>query len=307
MLSKFDILKELGKGICVYPLNLDNIKENSLNLCAGEFAWSTESCTVYYNENEIDKNKRFSINKDAKHDKQLSLQKGHSAIACDSNDNKYIIILPLATTLIETKEVLSVSNYIGGTYHSKVGMVSKGLGHIGTMVGPNFSGDSLIAFHNTTKNLIVLKTGDSFVSVVFHYLNTPYTYMNPTLSGHTDKFAELGLYVSEDDASLLNQDWKKKFVDVCRKMCESSEYKTLQKKLKEQQQRKFKKYFCKKNIIISLITITILVALFILALVIDNRAGNTTWTDRFFNVGCSGIIVAVITGLIKLLKDNANK
>ena len=69
---------------------------------------------------------------------------------------------------METKEVLSLNNYIGGTYHAKVGIVSKGMGHIGTMIGPNFSGDSLIAFHNVSDDLIVLKVGESFVSVVFH-------------------------------------------------------------------------------------------------------------------------------------------
>lgn len=307
MLSKFDILNELGKGICVYPLNLDNIKENSINLCAGEFAWTTISSDVYCDESDFDKNKRFSLHQDSTHNKKISLKQGHSAIVSDSLNNKYIILFPLATTLIETKEVLSVNSYIGGTYHSKVGMVSKGLGHIGTMVGPNFSGDSLIAFHNTSRNLIVLKVGDSFLSVVFHYLDTPYTHINPTSSGHTDKFSGLGLYVTEEQSAVLNQDWKKKFEEVCMKMCNSSEYKLLQQQLREQKYKSLKKYFCKKNVFISLIVLVVLVALYIVARYFDKSTGNTIWTDRYFNVGCSGIFIAIISGILKYFKNNANR
>lgn len=186
-------------------------------------------------------------------------------------------------------------------------MVSKGLGHIGTMVGPNFSGDSLIAFHNTSRNLIVLKTGDSFISVVFHYLDTPYTHINPTSSGHTDKFSELGLHVTEEQSTILNQDWKKKFEDVCTKMRNSSEYKLLQQQLREQKNKTIRKYFCKKNIFTSLITFAVLVALYFAAYYFDKSSGNTIWTDRYFNVGCSGIFIAIISGIFKYFKDNAKR
>lgn len=104
----------------------------------------------------------------------------------------------MSTILIEIEEVLAVNNNIGGTYHSKVRLVSKGLGHIGTVVGPNFSGESLLAFHNISDQLIILKPGESFVSVIFYYLKTPYTELNPTTSGYTDKFARLGLKVTEE-------------------------------------------------------------------------------------------------------------
>lgn len=304
MLSKFDIFKELGNGICVYPLILDNIKENSINLCAGEFAWTTISSDIYVDEKEYDKNKRFSLQPDNTHNKKVSLEKGHSAILDDSKNSKYILMLPLSTTLIETQEVLSVSSYIGGTYHSKVGIVSKGIGHIGTMVGPNFSGDSLIAFHNTSQNLIVIKTGDSFVSVVFHYLNTPYTYINPTTSGHTDKFSELGLYVSEEQSGILNQDWKKNFNEVNKKMCHSAAYEELQKNLKEQKNKKLKNFFCKKNIMVLLVTIISMSSLYIIAYYIDKNNNNSIWTDRYFSVGCSGIFIVILSGIFKYLKSN---
>ncbi len=304
MLSKHDILNELGKGLCIYPFKESNIKENSINLCSSEFAWTTISHDIFVDEQEKDKNKKFSLKQDNRHNRRIKLEARDSAVI-ESKGEKYIILLPLSTTLIETQEVLSVSSYIGGTYHSKVGMVSKGLGHIGTMVGPNFSGDSLIAFHNTSSDLIVIKVGESFVSVVFHYLDTPYKPKNPTVSGHTDKFLDLGLNVTEEQLAVLNEDWKKDFEQVRRRMCKSDEYEELKAQLKEQKNEKFKKYFCKKNIIASVITISLLAVLLIIAIIIDNKTGETTWTNRYIEVGCSGIVVTIITWLIKYLKNNA--
>ena len=304
MLSKFDILNELGKGICIFPLTEDNIKENSINLSASEFAWATISSDIYLDENEPDKDKKFSLKQDNNHNKKITI-KAHNSAVVENGKNKYILLLPFSTTLIETKEVLSVNSYIGGTYHSKVGMVSKGLGHIGTMVGPNFSGDSLIAIHNTSQDLVVIKVEDTFVSVVFHYLDTPYTPNNPTISGHTDKFAKLGLVVSEEQLAILNADWKKNFDEVRFKMCESDEYGKLKAKVKKQKNEKLKKYFCKKNLLISFITAFVLIGLFVAASIVDKNAGNTLWTDRYINVGCSGIIIAIVSFVLKYMKNNA--
>lgn len=303
MLSKFDILNELGKGISIYPLNENNIKENSINLSASEFAWATKSVDIFVDETESDPNKKFSLKQKESHNKKVTIKKQNSAVVEDGGE-KFIVLLPLSTTLIETKEVLAVNNYIGGTYHSKVGMVSKGLGHIGTLVGPNFSGDSLIALHNISSKLIVIKVGDTFVSVVFHYLNTPYNHNNPTISGHTDKFSELGLYISEKEASILNEDWKKSFKEVSYRMCKTEEYNSLKKKIKEQKNEKLKKYFCKKNILIVSITIIFLIGLYILSSIVDKNAGNHLWTDRFINVGCSGIIIAIISCVVKYIKND---
>lgn len=304
MLSKIDILNEIGKGICVFPLDTNNIKENSLNLCAGEFAWATSTKEIYYDHDENDKNLKFSLSKDTKYTKKIIIEKGKSAIVHD-NGKKYILLLPYSTTLIETQEVLSVGNYIGGTYHSKVGLVSKGLGHIGTMVGPNFSGDSLIAIHNISDGLVVLNVGDSFVSVVFYYLNTPNILANPAVSGHTDKFAELGLTVSEDESKVLNEDWKKKFEEVCKKMCNSKPYKELQKELKQKKMEVIRTYINKRNILILLCTIIFFALTYHISVYLDAKSGQHIWADRFFNVGFSGIFIVAINWVVKLLKNNS--
>lgn len=305
MLSKFDIQKELGKGICVFPLDLDNIKENSINLCAGDFAWSMSTGQVFGNKCEKDKNKRFSLTKDSEHNDAITVSKGKSAIVDGENGERYILILPRSTTLIETKEVLALGANIGGTYHSKVGLVSKGLGHIGTMVGPNFSGDSLLAIHNISEDLVVLNVGESFVSVVFHYLTTPFTFSNPTTSGHTDKFSALGLDVSEEELEILNQDWKKKFEEVQKRMCQSREFQKLKRELSTQKWKSIKRFFCKRNLFVMVIAIVVIGGLYALAYYLDKISGQTVWVERYFNVGFSGIFVTIFTMIINALKGNA--
>lgn len=113
------------------------------------------------------------------------------------NNEKFIILLLLSTTLVETNEVLAVDNHIGGCYHSKVSIVSLGVGHIGTMLGPNFSGHSLIALHNLSETPIKLSINESFVSLTFYYLHTPIDYPNHTINSHIDKLERLRLSKKE--------------------------------------------------------------------------------------------------------------
>ncbi|MDA0525204.1 hypothetical protein [Methanococcoides alaskense] len=137
VLSIKDLKKEIGKNIFIHPLKRENINDNTINLTASKFAWSVST----------------------------------SHNICE--DEKTIIIPENDTALIYTNEALYVSNKIGGTYHSKVSMVSKGLGHIGTTLDPMYLGLSLIAIHNHSGKPYKLKVGSTFVSLMFHYLNTP--------------------------------------------------------------------------------------------------------------------------------------
>lgn len=137
VLSNVDLEKELykNKNIMIYPLNLDNIKGSSYNLTASSLAWS------------INTQKRI----------------------CENN---IITIPPNESALIVTQEVIWASNKICGTYHSKVSIVSQGAGHIGTTLDPTWYGHSLITVHNHSQDRgIKINVGDSFVTVMFYYLN----------------------------------------------------------------------------------------------------------------------------------------
>lgn len=213
MLSRLDIEKELGKNINIYPLNFNNFKENSINLCAGYYAWTLGSGTVYYNPSKD----AFSTSRDYGYTEAITLSCKKTAIWEHKKNDKRIILLPNSTTLVITKETLAVGPSIGGTYHSKVGIVAQGVGHIGTMLGPNFSGNSLIALHNPTTVPLSIACGESFVSVVFHYLNTPVRGKNPTVSGHFDKLGELEIVPTHHERADICADWRCRIEDVRKK------------------------------------------------------------------------------------------
>lgn len=136
MLSIVDLKKELGKNIYIYPVHIESIKSNSIDLHVSKFAWS------------LDTKKRIG-------------------------DDEYIIIAAHDTALIYTEEAIYVSNCIGGSYHSKVTLVSQGAGHIGTTLDAQYIGCSIIAVHNHSNRELKLKIGSEFVTLQFWYLNSP--------------------------------------------------------------------------------------------------------------------------------------
>ncbi|HAT4252141.1 TPA: deoxycytidine deaminase [Clostridium perfringens] len=298
MLSRFDIENELGNGINIVPFNSSNIKENSINLSASKFAWTLSSGEIFIsNENKIYTHKNETDNC-----KDFKFQKGDSAVV-NINDENFIILLPFSTTLIETQEVLAVDNRIGGSYHSKVGLVSKGIGHIGTMLGPNFSGHSLIALHNVSENPIKLKVGDTFVSITFNYLNTPIDYPNPTINGHIDKLNNFNIKTSSYDRNFLMEDWKSNINFVKEHMEEDKNFISYKKLLRKRKFRYIESFLNLRNIIIVLIYILIFILLYIIAYKADNSLSQPVWVDRFWSVGFSGIFITILSFSKRFFKN----
>lgn len=298
MLSKIDIEKELAcGGINIVPFKSSNIKENSINLCASKYAWATENGTIYYDR----KRKRYQMEKPNNEYDVIKVKKGsHCVYKCrKENGTKYcIVMLPNATTLIETKEVIAVGGHIGGTYHSKVGIVSQGLGHIGTMLGPNFAGHSLIALHNITDEVILLDVGKSFVSIVFHYLKTPIYSINPTMSGHLDKFAELGIQLDSDERDFLTEDWKCDKVAVYQKMQQDKHYTEYIKQLKKEKRKQLMQFVSFGNFVRIMLILLILSVLLYSAVKSNNEYLRNLCVDVFG----TGVLVAVITQIVRGIK-----
>ena len=73
----------------------------------------------------------------------------------------------------------------------------------------------------TEDEILRIRVGDSFVSVVFHYLDSPIKASNPTVSGHLDKMAQLGINLNSYESSKLSEDWRKKREEVREKMINS--------------------------------------------------------------------------------------
>lgn len=219
MLSNKDIFRELGKNIFIYPLKLENIKAASINLTASPLAWSLTT-------------------------------KGSIVLG-----SSQIVIPPHDTALIETVENLAVTNKIGGTYHSKVGMVSKGLGHVGTTLDPEWIGSSLLAITNHTDNNITIPVGSSFVSIIFYYLNSKARKINDqNFPGRPDQLAALGIRISESENTWLDEPWRKILSELKKKMLQSNEYKEIKKTW-------YKGFFTASFLWISLIIILIVLGI----------------------------------------------
>ena len=245
--------------------------------------------------------KLFKFNNRSNDLQEIYIQKGRNCI-WEINGEEYIILLPLSTTLVETQEVIGIENYIGGTCHSKVGVISHGIGDTGTMFGPNFCGHFLISLHNSTDRPLKIKVGKTIVSLVFHYLRTPIDEKNHTDNAHIDKMSSLGVLLSTEETEELNMDWKRNLDDIRTKMNESIEYKEYINQLKKRKFCEIKKYINLRNMIIISVIGTILIFIYLLCYYVDLKNNNYVWTNRFFDVGCSGIIVALIQFAFNLLK-----
>ena len=301
MLSKYDIRKELGYGLAVVPFIEDNLKENSINLSASKYAWTSVSGNyffvdelnwpLYIREEDIpnEKKNRYIL----KH-----IGKGDSAVI-NKGGKEEIILFPHSTTYVETLEVLSTNGKIGGTCHSKVGTAAEGIGHIGTMMGPNYSGHCFVPLHNPTDSIIELAVGDTFMSVVFNYLDTPLEERNATTGAHTDKFASLGIHASREVLEVLNQDWKRLHQTVVEKLKMDPAFLQFKQRLKRQKRSKF---FTKKNVLLVCIILIVMIVLGILAQFLDSRNGTNLWGDRYWSVLGAGLIVSIFQYIFDKLK-----
>lgn len=72
----------------------------------------------------------------------------------------YFELRPGDTALALTRETIWVSKILGGTFHSKVGYVSKGLGHVSTTLDPGWYGQLLIAVSNPNRRKIKVVIGN---------------------------------------------------------------------------------------------------------------------------------------------------
>lgn len=300
MLSRRDIEKELGKGINVFPLKRDNIKENSINLTASTYAWTLGNATVHWLGDD-----KFSVVDSPKCKQKRTIRSGSKCVfyTDKSKTVQYILLLPHSTTLVETEEVVAVESYIGGALHSKVGIVAKGVGHIGTMLGPGYSGHLMISLHNITDDIIAIKVGSTFVSLAFDYLSTQVIRTSATVSGHVDKFAELGIHATEEDRVHLTSDWKANVGEVRDKMINSTAYREYRAHINKNIWQEVKKYINKRNIIAVAVVVLLFGTLLWLATWADSKLSEPVWIERFWNVGCSGFIGSLLFSLFGFLKD----
>ena len=254
MLSRIDIEKYIGNGIYIVPFTRDNIKENSINLKLSNKAWTL------------------------KPSKNGMRQYDQASSACNKN---IITLVPHATTVVYTEEVIALNSKFGGTFHAKVGVVSKGIVFSSTMIGPLYCGHLMVLLQNPTDTPIFLNVGDTFISLALYKLRTKLRHetVNSNSGGHVEKLADLGIRPGNEIMKWLDEDWKKDIVKIKEKFSKESEYQEIKRK---QNQKKLiiaiimalaigflvyilmRKFYSHKNIIAKIVSFMSSIIVFIL-------------------------------------------
>lgn len=300
MLSRTDIVKELGKGISFYPFSGEKIKGNALNLTASEYAWTLCSGSIWIDSSD----NAYSVPPPFLNECiEYKLFEKQSAVI-EHKGVKCVVLLPFSTTLIETNEVISVGNNIGGEYNSKVKMVSKGTCHIGTYLEPNYRGHSLIAIHSISQFPILLPINSVFAAITFFYLHheVPVS-LRGAMGSRFEILSSVGITLSECEKDFLSAQWKNDTDEIKIKMKGDSIYKDFVKNEKMKVFEVIKKYLNMQNAFVLLSMCLFLFFTYRLAQFLDTSTNQTIWVDRFWNVGCSGIIICILGTLAKLFKN----
>ena len=145
VLSERDIIRELGRKIIVLPFSNkeDNLRGCDIKLKASRFAYIFEKSSPNF-----------------PHPNRCKV-------------NGEVLLIPAhKTAIVWTEEFIYINNSLCGSLHSKVKLVSKGLGHIGTRVNPNWGGILAIALHNHSSSDIEIGVGDDIAYLRLHRLTS---------------------------------------------------------------------------------------------------------------------------------------
>ena len=266
-LSDQDIKRELGKNILIYPFRSKNIKNASYNLTASKLAWSLQT-------------------------KQSIHQKDQS----DNNKPGKLVIPPNTTALIETLETIWVSSRICGTYHSKVALVSKGLGHIGTTLDPEYIGLSLITVHNhSDKDIEIIPEQDTFVSLMFFYVKTESSCSDNNSPGRPEILNNYDL--SSSELQWFDESFRKYPNELKDKLKLSSDYQNL-KKLSIQ-------YFLASTVL-GIISALIFI-LYIIFIKNESSWKSESWYNQLISLFNQGLVAFIPAFVVQLANDINNR
>ena len=136
LMTDVDIKRAIGRDVVIDPFDPDSLTPIGYDFSVGDYVYSLERGLL------------------------------------DANNGAYSI--PAKSTVqILTKESLWVSGRLGGTFHSKVSLVSRGMSHISTTLDPGWYGPLLITLRNNTDREIPLRTTDPFVTLLLHAVKSP--------------------------------------------------------------------------------------------------------------------------------------
>ena len=271
VLSDKEIQKYLGKKIYIWPFSVRQLKSSTYNL--------TASPVAFYEKKD---------------------EHGKSILKNLITEDDLIKIPPHSTALIQTNESIYVTGDICGTYHSRVGLVKKGLGHIGTTLDPHYFGTSLIAVQNISDNEEYIAVNEEFVSLMFYKLSKKSKQLHDNPAGRTDLYSSDSIVSFEhiSDQSVIAEkkaiisQWKSK---PWRKTSFELE-KIVKRALSELTKNKF-------VAIVSLVC-TILQVLVMAGLIVFGFLYDFTGKDNFFKIYI--VLIGALPQAIGWIKELVN-
>jgi deoxycytidine triphosphate deaminase len=199
MLSGNCIKTLLGKEIIIYPYDEKKLKGVGYNLSVGPYIWSvTRKCQLI-----------------------------------PSGEYEFEIE-PGELVLVLTEEIVWVSERIGGTFHSKVDQVSRGISPISTTLDPGWIGVLLVAVRNTINVPLKLTRGRTFVTLIFHSIEGKYDYAkgqvkNVNPPGRLDRVIQQGIVVSPESDKWVNEDFRRDVTCLKEKVVSEETYRAYKK------------------------------------------------------------------------------
>jgi deoxycytidine triphosphate deaminase len=217
VLSERDLKKFLGKDLIVYPFRgKESFRANKLCLTASQFVYSISQNQLLQIERHLD---------------------GYDFVQLPAED----------TVLVWTNEALVLSKNLFGSVHSRVALVSQGIGHLGTTINPSWQGILCIALHNHSKKPVIIKvskseyeSGETIAYIVFYKLSSasrsPYNLDNP---GQLDVIPGSNKpRVLVDWINDRSHRWRRGNKDaILEVLKESEEYKKLQKEIQQESKK----------------------------------------------------------------------
>ncbi len=143
VLSDQDVIGEVGRNLLIYPFKEASLQGDCLAVTASDYAYS------------IEQRKLVDIQTDPVKPKK-----------------RFFSVPKKETVLVWTNECLWLSNSFCGSIHSRVKLVSKGIGHHGTRVNPNWAGILCITLQNLSNADIQISIGEVIAYLRFYKLSS---------------------------------------------------------------------------------------------------------------------------------------
>lgn len=219
----------MGKGIAIYPLSVESIQGSSVDLLAGEYAWSIVT---------------------------------KKSVICDTSSGKEVRIAPKDIVIVYSNEVVSVDQNISGTIHSKIIWTTHGIFMNSTTLDPGYTGNFMFTFYNVGNSEVVWTCGSTpIATLVFYSVNGKTKFRMKTKTLQLRALNSIGIIPDSNTLQELDAQWRNSPEDVRVRLKTSSEYSKLMQIIKGLPKVKAKDILKKWILPIGLVALVIVIFL----------------------------------------------